>query len=230
MRHWRRLGGDAGAISLDDARSVVDRMRAGDERARRAFEVYKSELAAGLANLVTFYNPSIIVLGGGLSRSRELYDGLTSLMDSSTLPATRGLCQIVQSALDSDSAAMGAAWLAFAETQEAPEAASLSAPSGAAAAVGRSQSAKCSLGGGGGSHSGERAIVCLGLTCMDSTVWVDAPPMPDTKTVAQRSLTRGGGNAANASVAASRLRVSALQPQSRAHRGSSGHGLADALM
>ena len=49
-------------------------MREGDACATRAFAAYRTDLATGLANLVTFYNPSLIVLGGGLSRTAEIYD------------------------------------------------------------------------------------------------------------------------------------------------------------
>ena len=80
-----------------------------------AFAAYKADLATGLANLVTFYNPSLIVLGGGLSQTDELYAGLEDAVDGATLPATRGKCKIVRSALGGDCAAMGAAWLAFAD-------------------------------------------------------------------------------------------------------------------
>lgn len=105
--------------SLDDAKTVVERMRSGDKVASDAFRTYRTDLASGLANLVTFYNPSLIVLGGGLARTPELYEGLEGDVDGSTLPATRGKCRIVQSALDADCAAMGAAWLVFAETASA---------------------------------------------------------------------------------------------------------------
>ena len=149
-------------------------------------------VATGLANLVTFYNPSLIILGGGLARTPELYEGLTAAVDASTLPATRGLCTITQSALDSDSAAIGAALLVFGES--AAEAPAASAEAAAAS-------------GAGNGH-----IISLGLTCMDSTVWVASQPAADTKSVAQRSLTCGGGNAANSAVAASRLRGPADPP------------------
>ena len=75
VRHWRAAGGDEG-ISLDDARSVVERMRGGDGTALSAWASYKADLATGLANLVTFYNPSLVVLGGGLAKTPELYHGL----------------------------------------------------------------------------------------------------------------------------------------------------------
>ena len=170
-------------------------MREGDACATRAFAAYRADLATGLANLVTFYNPSLIVLGGGLSRTAEIYDGLEAAVDQSTLPATRGRCAVVQSALGFDCAAMGAAWLVFAETARTAatkEAAEGSAIGDAAAAAPSTTAAAAPSGG---------AIVSVGLVCMDSTMWVAQQPAADSKSVASRSLTRGGGNAANSSVA-----------------------------
>lgn len=191
VRHWRKAGGDDKLISLDDAKGVVDRMRDGDATAVAAFKSYKADLGTGLANLATFYNPSLIVLGGGLSRTPEIYDGLVEAVDAATLPATRGACKIVQSALGSDCAAMGAAYLVLAEKHRAHDAkARTAATSEAASATGRVAD----------------AIVAVGLTCIDSTMVVTQQPVPDTKSVAQRSLTCGGGNAANSAAAASRLR------------------------
>ena len=140
VRHWRAKGGDAAAISLDCAKDDVERMRAGEPTATAAWTAYRADLAAGLANLVTFYNPSLIVLGGGLSKTPELYDGLQAAVDGATLPATRGKVAIAQSALSSDCAAMGAAWLVFSEVDEEavaspPAAAAARARAAAAAAV-----------------------------------------------------------------------------------------------
>lgn len=69
VRHYRAAGGAEASASLDEARLVVEAMRAGEPVATAAFAKYKADLATGLANLVTFYNPSLIILGGGLSRA-----------------------------------------------------------------------------------------------------------------------------------------------------------------
>ena len=45
----------------------------------------------------------------------EYNDTVVSPFDAATLPATRGKCRVVQSALGSDCAAVGAAWLVGAE-------------------------------------------------------------------------------------------------------------------
>ena len=99
-------------MSLDDAKSVVESARAlnkEDLEKDNFFERWRSDLAQGLANLITFYNPSCIAIGGGLSKIPEIYKGLQSdiypstrledLVDTLTLPATRGKCTIMQSTL-----------------------------------------------------------------------------------------------------------------------------------
>lgn len=207
VRHWRAAGGDNASIILDDARSVIELMREGNSTAKAAFEAYRRDLETGLANLISFYNPSLLVLGGGLAAAAELYEGLQAAVDAQTLPATRGKCSIVQSGLASDCAALGAAQLVFSQPSE-PE-------------------VPPARGGGGGVSEG--CIVCLGLTCLDSTMWLPSHPAVDTKTVASRSLTTGGGNAANSAVAASRLRAAGDPPVRLISKlGSDVHG--DALL
>lgn len=106
VRHSVRLGGAA-----TTAEEVLVRCRAGDANALRALELYKSDLATGLANLVTFYNPDVIALGGGLSRAPEIYEGLQAAVDARTLPATRGKVSIRAASLGTDAGAIGAALL-----------------------------------------------------------------------------------------------------------------------
>jgi glucokinase len=86
-------------------------LRLGQVQARRAFETYIDDLSTGLANLITFYNPDTIALGGGLSQAAEVFENLQSVIDEKTLPATRGTAQVVPSALGTDAGAMGAALL-----------------------------------------------------------------------------------------------------------------------
>ena len=52
--------------------------RYNDAVAKQSFKDYKEDLSTGLANLVTFYNPDVIALGGGLSQASELFEGLYS--------------------------------------------------------------------------------------------------------------------------------------------------------
>ena len=56
------------------AEQVVDRAAAGDGPASAALERYEDRLARGLASVINLLDPDVIVLGGGLSNVRRLYD------------------------------------------------------------------------------------------------------------------------------------------------------------
>ena len=58
------------------AEAIVSAMRAGDEEARRTYELFVDRLARGLAHVVNILDPDVIVLGGGLSEVDELYTDL----------------------------------------------------------------------------------------------------------------------------------------------------------
>ena len=101
-----------------NAEKVVIMMRQGNEAAKQAFHVYMDDLSSGLANLVTFYNPDTIALGGGLSQATEIYKDIQRLVDSKTLPATRGKVKIVPCLVGVDAGAIGAALLAKSNCQK----------------------------------------------------------------------------------------------------------------
>ena len=98
-----------------DALGVLKKLRAGDAVAAQAFEIYADDLSTGLANLVTFYNPNVIVLGGGFGQAEELYvgDEIQHRVDAKSLPATRGKVKVVRAVLGSIAGALGAALLAL---------------------------------------------------------------------------------------------------------------------
>lgn len=120
-RHYHRLANaqcsfqqesvQATSKMVLNAEDVIVAMRAGNSMAMDAFTQYMDDLSTGLANIVTFYNPDIICLGGGLSQAPELFVGLQERIDEKTLPATRGKVRIVPSQLGTDSGAIGAALL-----------------------------------------------------------------------------------------------------------------------
>jgi len=96
-----------------DALSLLKKKRAGDAVAAQAWEVYADDLSTGLANLVTFYNPDVIALGGGFGQAEELYHGdeIQQRVDLKSLPATRGKVRVVRAHLGGAAGALGAAML-----------------------------------------------------------------------------------------------------------------------
>lgn len=109
VRHYTLAGGKGG--EADDAKAIIDKMHEGDSAAITAFAAFKNDLSTGLANLITFYNPDTIALGGGLSLANELYDQLEDMVNAKTLPATRGKFTIVQAKLGTEASGIGAALL-----------------------------------------------------------------------------------------------------------------------
>ena len=67
----RRGGG--GALS---AREIASRAAAGDASCRATLDRYADRLARALAHVINILDPHVIVLGGGLSRVRWLYDAV----------------------------------------------------------------------------------------------------------------------------------------------------------
>ena len=109
VRHYARKSGK----TVTNAAEVLQLLRLKDAHAEAALRDYKRDLATGLANLVTFYNPDTIALGGGLSLAEEVFIGLREAVDEMTLPATRGKVKIVPAQLKTDAGAIGAALLAL---------------------------------------------------------------------------------------------------------------------
>ncbi|HTK35283.1 MAG TPA: ROK family protein [Caulobacteraceae bacterium] len=65
---YRRAGGEA--LHAD---AIVDRARAGEDRARKALDRYVDRLGRGLAVVADVCDPDVFVLGGGMSNVEELY-------------------------------------------------------------------------------------------------------------------------------------------------------------
>ena len=108
--------------SVTNALEVLSEYRKGDQLAVNAFNNYLEDLSSGLANIVTFYNPSVIALGGGLANASEFYVASTTspdrsvleaMVDSKTLVMTRGVVKIKQAVLGDDAGVIGACLLAM---------------------------------------------------------------------------------------------------------------------
>lgn len=80
------------AAGIGDIDDLVDRADAGDQTARAIFERYGLSIAVGLSDLLTWYRPQCVVLGGGGARYHRLYRhalarGLSTIHTYATPPA-----------------------------------------------------------------------------------------------------------------------------------------------
>ena len=68
----------ATGVRLEPPR-IDERARAGDSAAESTLARYEERLARALASVINLLDPDVIVLGGGLSNLRRLYDNVPSL-------------------------------------------------------------------------------------------------------------------------------------------------------
>jgi glucokinase len=84
--------------------------RAGDATARSLLDRLRDALAAGAAAIVNAFNPSVLVLGGGvLDRLPELVDELPAALQGRALAAALEGLRVVRPALGGQAGAVGAA-------------------------------------------------------------------------------------------------------------------------
>jgi len=108
---YRAAAGDGGAAAgLVPAAEVAARAAAGEERATRVLERYVATFGRALANVIAILDPSVIVLGGGLSNLDVLYgagrDAVTRCLFNDELATP-----IVENALGDSAGVVGAALL-----------------------------------------------------------------------------------------------------------------------
>ncbi|MBC5800486.1 MAG: ROK family protein [Candidatus Eremiobacteraeota bacterium] len=103
-----------------DAKSIVAAAAAGDPHASEAWRRYVSDLSIGIANVVTFLNPHIIAISGGLSAAGDmLVSAVKPLVDARLTMVPIGTTAIRLAVLGNDAGAIGAAAFARERSQRA---------------------------------------------------------------------------------------------------------------
>jgi len=92
------------------AEQVVTAAQAGDELCAATLARYEDRLARALAAVINLVDPDVIVLGGGLSGVRRLYDNVPRLWDQ-WIFSDRVSTRLVPPAHGDASGVRGAAWL-----------------------------------------------------------------------------------------------------------------------
>jgi len=99
------------AIDITD---IFDAALEGDRFACTVLEEAGNDLGRAAANLVNILNPSLMILGGDLARSRgPLVSTLKRVLESRILPALRGTVEVQISRLGEDACVLGAATAAM---------------------------------------------------------------------------------------------------------------------
>jgi glucokinase len=124
---WREEYGQAGSweweaagpavarrAGMDSAEAVAAAARAGDARALAALRQTADYLAMGVANLISIFDPEMVVLGGGLMNAADLLlEPLRAAVPRWAQPVAAARTQITLTALGDDAGLLGAARLAL---------------------------------------------------------------------------------------------------------------------
>lgn len=93
-----------------DAAQVMERADAGDGAAEATLRRYEDRLARALAGVMNILDPAVIVLGGGLSNMRRLYDNVPARWTDHVF-SDSVVTRLVQARHGDSSGVRGAAWL-----------------------------------------------------------------------------------------------------------------------
>jgi fructokinase len=91
-------------------RQIVAAFEAGEAEATAAIERLEDRLARGLAGVMNVLDPDVIVFGGGVSRTKHLYEALPKLLPKYVFGGEAGT-PLLQSMYGDSSGVRGAAWL-----------------------------------------------------------------------------------------------------------------------
>ena len=109
------LDAAGGDVEKVDAQVVCDQAREGDALAGRVLDECCAYLAAGIGNLINAYNPSVVILAGGMSLAGEILTGRIEkeLAQGRAYPPILADCRLAVSKLGDDAGVVGAAKLAW---------------------------------------------------------------------------------------------------------------------
>ncbi|MGB2926795.1 MAG: ROK family protein [Limnothrix sp.] len=101
-------------LSGHDPSNLSSLAKKGDKTAIAHWEDYGKLLGAGLTSLIYIFTPEMIILGGGISASSELFlPAAQAEIERRVLPSSRVELQIVKAELDNNAGIVGAAKLAI---------------------------------------------------------------------------------------------------------------------
>ena len=103
-----------GDLTRVSAKVVMEAAHQGDPLAGELVEQFARDLGLGLVNLMHIFDPQMIILGGGVSQSYQIYStALNAAIQRHVMAHLREHINVVTSVLGDDAPLLGAAHLAF---------------------------------------------------------------------------------------------------------------------
>lgn len=105
-----------GNLNKIDAHLVARAAYKGDKYARNIYKKAGYYLGIGFANLVSLFNPEMLVLGGGVMKAEELFmDSMRTSLEERAIPSSLKNMKICRAELGSDTGVKGAVAVAMRE-------------------------------------------------------------------------------------------------------------------
>lgn len=96
---------------LTDGRSIFAQAEAGEKSVQKLLNDWINEIAVGLAGLIHIFNPSLVLIGGGVSsQQKHLIEPLAEKVKKMIMPAFAQGLEIRQAALKNDAGLVGAVY------------------------------------------------------------------------------------------------------------------------
>jgi glucokinase len=96
------------------SKSIRRAAQAGDAHAAAAWKNFTADLALGIANIITFVNPEVVALGGGVSTAGDfMLDAIRDRVDELTTMVPKRTTKLVIAQLGNDAGQVGAATMCF---------------------------------------------------------------------------------------------------------------------
>jgi glucokinase len=96
------------------SKSIRKAAQAGDGHAVAAWRNWIDDLALGLTNIISFVNPELIAMGGGVSSAGDfMLEPVLKLVNERTTTVPTGATKIIRAVLGNDAGAVGAATMAM---------------------------------------------------------------------------------------------------------------------
>lgn len=100
-------------VKRDLPRRLSELAAEGSADAKAVWKETGYYLGIGIANVINIFNPSVVVIGGGIRRAEGLMEAAEESMRQHAIESLARTCKIVEAALGEDAGVMGAAELAW---------------------------------------------------------------------------------------------------------------------
>jgi len=87
---------------------IEKQLHKGDPKAKQVFKIMSESLGIGIANIINALNPSIIIIGGGLVRVKELWQPSLKVARKKVVYPQLAKTKIVKARLGDDAGLLGA--------------------------------------------------------------------------------------------------------------------------